>query len=75
MHRYTHPTAKLTLMLLLFVLLSLWPVSKPGLYVCVYEMGENLESLLFYVTRALVNVYEPLFTLYYVFKDHHDEIR
>lgn len=67
------------LMLLLFVLLSLWPVSKPWLYVCVcacvYEMGENLESLLFYVTGALVNVYEPLFTLTYVLKDHHDEIR
>lgn len=42
---------------------------------CVYEMGENLESLLFYVTGALVNVYEPLFTLTYVLKDHHDEIR
>lgn len=62
------------LMLLLFVLLSLWPISKPGLYVCVYEM-ENLESLLFYVTRALVNVFEPLFTLTYVWKDHYDEIR
>lgn len=42
--------------------------------VCEREMEENLESLLFYVTRALVNVYEPLFTLNYVLKDHHDEI-